>query len=163
MTSRSAAIAVAAFALASAGAAWAGPGHADHADHAAPAAYGAPGEPSAVSRTIVLKALDVAFDASEIRVRAGETVRFVVVNEGALVHELTLGDQAAQSQHRERMAVMSEDEVLSSDHHHPNAVSVAAGAQAELVWRFGGPGRFEFACNVLGHAESGMAGVLIVE
>jgi len=136
----------------------------EHAAHAAPTAYGEPGDPAKVTRTIELNAMDIAWDRKEIRVKRGETVRFVLVNTGELTHELTIGDAEAQAKHRAQMAKMSGDPAaMGADHDHPNAVAAAAGKRAELVWRFAGPGRFEFACNVLGHAEQGMKGVLIVE
>jgi uncharacterized cupredoxin-like copper-binding protein len=61
------------------------------------------------------------------------------------------------------MAGLSDEDLTRGGHAHANAVTVAPGRRAELVWRFAGPGRFEFACNVLGHAEQGMAGVLTVD
>lgn len=140
----------------------ASPGHGH--DHGAPAAaYGQPGDPAQVSRTIELVATDIAFDHAKIEVKAGETVRFVVVNRGEVVHELTVGDAAAQQSHRALMAGLSDEDLTSGGHAHANAVVVAPGRRAELVWRFAGRGRFEFACNVLGHAEQGMAGVLTVD
>ena len=43
-------------------------------------------------------------------------------------------------------------------HDDPNSVLVAPGTTAELVWKFTEPTELEFACNVPGHYESGMAG-----
>lgn len=166
--------AVAALAL-SAGGAFASPGHgAGHGGSHEPAAatagtdahgfaFGAPGDPNNVSRTIRVLARDVAFDQTEIRVRAGETVRFVLVNDGALDHEITVGDAAAQSSHRAMMQSMSHDAMLEGGHAHPNSVAAAPGLEAEFVWTFTEKGEFEFACNIPGHAELGMAGRLIVE
>jgi hypothetical protein len=46
------------------------------------------------------------------------------------------------------------------------AVDAAAcgwpGETKELVWQFTKPGSFEFACNIPGHAEAGMAGTITV-
>lgn len=171
-----AAAALAALAL-SAGAAYAGPGHGtghaagqDHKQavasagrHAHGFSFGAPGDPEKVSRTIRVLARDVAFDQTEIRVRAGETVRFVLVNEGVMEHEITVGDAAAQSNHRAMMQDMSHEAMLEGGHDHPNSAAAAPGLEAELLWTFTEKGEFEFACNIPGHAELGMAGRLIVE
>ncbi|HYE43246.1 MAG TPA: multicopper oxidase domain-containing protein [Caulobacteraceae bacterium] len=151
-----------AVAVAVAGPAVASPGH-PHDHGASAAVYGQPGDPAQVTRTVEVVATDNAFDRPGIRVRAGETVRFVLLNRGETVHELTVGDAAAQQSHRALMAEVTDEDLAAGAHAHPNAVTAAPGERAELVWRFAGPGRFEFACNVLGHAEQGMAGVLTVD
>jgi uncharacterized cupredoxin-like copper-binding protein len=125
--------------------------------------FGSPGRPDQVSRTIRVLARDVAFDQTEIRVRAGETVRFVLVNEGVLEHEITVGDAAAQADHRAMMQAMSHDAMLDGGHAHPNSAAAEPGLEAEFVWTFTEKGEFEFACNIPGHAELGMTGRLIVE
>ena len=43
-------------------------------------------------------------------------------------------------------------------HDDPNSVLVEPGKTAELVWKFTQPTELEFACNIPGHYESGMAG-----
>ncbi|HWO71352.1 MAG TPA: plastocyanin/azurin family copper-binding protein, partial [Actinomycetota bacterium] len=51
-------------------------------------------------RTIEIAALDeLAFEPSEVRVEVGETVRFVVKNEGQIPHEFVLGDEEVQEAH----------------------------------------------------------------
>ena len=48
-------------------------------------------------------------------------------------------------------------------HHDPNAVTVAPGGSATLVWRFTHAGEYEFACLVPGHYELGMHGTVAVQ
>jgi uncharacterized cupredoxin-like copper-binding protein len=48
-------------------------------------------------------------------------------------------------------------------HEGPNTVLVAPGKTAELTWRFGEPAELEFACNLPGHYEAGMAGPVSFE
>jgi uncharacterized cupredoxin-like copper-binding protein len=48
-------------------------------------------------------------------------------------------------------------------HEGPNTVLVAPGEKAELTWRFGEPDELEFACNLPGHYEAGMAGPVSFE
>src|SRR2546421_4053665 len=55
-------------------------------------AFGRPGDSAKVVRTIMVEMRDpVEFVPSQIAVKTGETVRFVVVNAGQHVHEMVLG------------------------------------------------------------------------
>jgi uncharacterized cupredoxin-like copper-binding protein len=52
---------------------------------------------------------------------------------------------------------------MAMTHEAPNTVLVAPGETAELTWRFGEPAELEFACNLPGHSEAGMAGPISFE
>jgi uncharacterized cupredoxin-like copper-binding protein len=68
-------------------------------------AFGEPADPADADRTIEIATLDsFAFDPAELTVTAGETVTFRIVNDGSLVHDFTLGDQATQDEHEAEMA-----------------------------------------------------------
>lgn len=151
--------AVAAAALASAGPAEA---HSAATRHAAAFAFGAPGNAADVDRTISIKARDVNFDIATVTVKAGETVKFVVVNEGAADHEFTLGDAAEQAAHRREMLEMAGMD-MSQSHHDANALYLKSGETKALVWKFGKAGQIEFGCNVPGHYEAGMKGTIAVQ
>ena len=43
-------------------------------------------------------------------------------------------------------------------HDEPNSVSIEPGKSAEIVWKFDTEAKLEFACNIPGHYDSGMAG-----
>lgn len=58
--------------------------------------FGHPGQTAEVDRTIRVEARDIDFGHDEIKVRAGETVRFVVSNTGKMQHEFTIGPPAVQ-------------------------------------------------------------------
>jgi len=45
-------------------------------------------------------------------------------------------------------------------HDDPNSVLLAPGESKELAWKFTKTMKIEFACNVPGHYESGMKGVI---
>lgn len=131
-------------------------------------AFGRPGDPAKVTRTVTLEAREIAFDKQSMEFKAGEIVRFVLVNKGEQDHELTIADPETQVQHRQMMAEMpaSMDHSQMEGHGHAmhgNSVSAKPGETKELVWEFTKPGTFEFACNFPGHAEVGMAGKLKVE
>src|SRR5882672_9540911 len=77
-------------------------GH-DHS-HAEETAFGRAADPAKTQRTIVVEMRDsFEFSPSEITVKAGEIVRFVVVNAGEHVHEMVLGTMKDLEEHNEMM------------------------------------------------------------
>jgi uncharacterized cupredoxin-like copper-binding protein/Cu/Ag efflux protein CusF len=132
--------------------------HAHDAAHGhADAAAGQPGDPAKVSRTIEIKALDIKYDQPEIRIKAGETIRFVVNNAGKLRHEFILGGAEAQHQHAEMMKQMPD-----MVHEDANSLTLEPGETKSLVWHFSKPGELGVACHVPGHYEAGMESKVIV-
>lgn len=73
--------------------------------HAAPAAQ--------ATRTVELTLGDMFFQDKAIQVKAGETVRFVLVNKGQLLHEFNLGDAAMHAEHQKEMLAMQQGGMLS--------------------------------------------------
>jgi uncharacterized cupredoxin-like copper-binding protein len=122
------------------------------ADHAA--ALGKPGEPHKVTRTIEVEMDDtMRFKPASIKVKRGETIRFIARNTGKLKHEMVLGTTKELKEHAESMRKFPEME-----HADPNQVIVEPGKTGELVWQFTRAGTFDFACLVPGHFEAGMVG-----
>lgn len=134
---------------------------------------GRPGDITTIDRTIEVKIGDMFFLPGSIEVKAGETVRFLLKNDGALLHEFNLGSPDSHVAHQKEMAAMFQSGALSSSgthgmeamghmggmkHDDTNSVLVEPGATAELVWRFSKANDLEFACNVPGHYQSGMLG-----
>lgn len=76
------------------------------ADNGKPFAFGEPAEAAKATRTIEVVLKDIAFEPKSIKVKAGETVRFVLVNEGKLPHEFNLGDKAMHAEHQKEMIAM---------------------------------------------------------
>jgi uncharacterized cupredoxin-like copper-binding protein len=61
-----------------------------------------PAGTSSEVRTIEVAMSDeLRFEPAEFTVRAGETVQFEVTNNGAILHDFFLGDQAEQAEHEE--------------------------------------------------------------
>jgi uncharacterized cupredoxin-like copper-binding protein len=119
-------------------------------------AFGAPGRPSAASRTVEVVADDpYRFEPAGLEVEPGETVTFVVTNEGDRDHEFVLGDEAYQDAHGEDMAA-------GGMHHEGNAVTVAPGATEQLTWTFPAQGVVLYGCHVAGHYDAGMVGAIRV-
>jgi uncharacterized cupredoxin-like copper-binding protein len=115
---------------------------------------GEPGKASAVTRTIGVKMSDtMRFHPENISVRRGETVRFVVKNDGLEPHEFMLGEIKALQEHAE---VMRKHPTMVHDE--PNAITVNPSQTGELIWKFTTSGRVDFACLIPGHFEKGMKG-----
>ena len=137
---------------------------------------GQPGKAKNVDRTVAITMMDNYFEPESVSVKPGETIRFTVKNEGALVHELNIATASMHEAHQEEMQMMVEHGVLKGDridkeamnmdmgngqtmsHDHANSVLLEPGQSGEIIWKFSKPGELEFACNVPGHYQAGMYG-----
>lgn len=146
-------------------------------------AFGEPAPAEKATRTVEVRLKDIAFEPTSLTVKAGETVRFVLINEGQLPHEFNLGDKAMHAEHQKQMvamqgelfnaavgeqgmghgAVSGHDHGAGHGHGGGNTVLVMPGQRAELTWSFKASVPVEFACNVPGHYQAGMVGPLIIE
>jgi uncharacterized cupredoxin-like copper-binding protein len=149
-----------------AGAASAAPHHSGDGHSAKPPAnaqkeqkpWGIAGDAKAATRTVTLTMDDsMRFTPDKLSFPQGETVRFVIRNQGKLLHELVLGTKPELDAHAAMMAKSSgmKHEELSMAH-------VPAGKSDELVWTFNRPGEFDFACLIAGHYQAGMVGKISV-
>ena len=141
--------------------------------------FGAPGSANEVNRTIRVALEDVYFEPESIDVKAGETIRFVLTNNGELVHEFNVGTPHMHDEHQEEMQMMVDHGVLEADkinremmkmemadgttmeHDDPNSVLLEPNETAEIIWKFTNPMELEFACNIPGHYDAGMAGTFV--
>jgi uncharacterized cupredoxin-like copper-binding protein len=124
-----------------------------------PTAFGQEGNPKKVARTINVDMRDnMRFTPSDVTVKRGETVRFVVHNDGRVLHEMVLGTREALAEHAGLMKRFPEME-----HADANMAHVKPGKAGEIVWQFTKPGEFEFACLQPGHFEAGMVGKVTVK
>jgi uncharacterized cupredoxin-like copper-binding protein len=87
--------------------------------------------------------------------RHGETIEFIVINDGVIQHEFSIGNAEDQVKHAEMMRKMP-----NMDHEDPNTVSLPAGETSRLSWKFMGDDTVVFACNFPGHFEAGMKHML---
>jgi putative spermidine/putrescine transport system substrate-binding protein len=120
---------------------------------------GQPGNPQEVSRTISISMGDtMRFTPDRIEVRKGETIRFVLRNEGQLRHEMVLGQPEALRRHAAMMQMMPD-----MQHSGPNMTSLAPGESGQLIWKFTVAGTVTFACLQSGHLQAGMRGAVAVQ
>ena len=94
----------------------------------------------------------------DIVVKRGETVRFLVRNEGKVMHEMVIGTMKELKEHAELMRKFP-----NMEHDEPYMAHVAPGQQGEIVWQFTQPGEFYYACLVSGHMEAGMIAKITVK
>lgn len=98
------------------------------------------------------------FASGDIVVNRGETVRFVVRNNGKAMHEMVLGTMKELKEHAELMRKHP-----GMEHDEPYMAHVAPGKEGEIVWQFTQPGEFHYACLVPGHLEAGMIARIVVK
>ncbi|WP_068827121.1 cupredoxin domain-containing protein [Pseudomonas sp. BMS12] len=149
--------------------------------------FGQQAKATPATRTILVKMDDINYSQKTINVKPGETVRFVLKNEGALMHEFNIGQAASQLAHQRKMAALFKDgtltptgmaesivwherygtgdsnppgypEVIKAKHEDANAILVEPGTTKEFVWTFPQAGALNFACTLPGHYQAGMVG-----
>jgi uncharacterized cupredoxin-like copper-binding protein len=121
-------------------------------------AFGIAGDPGRVDRTIPIRLSDtMRFSPSKLQVKLGETVRFVLRNDGKVMHEMVIGTPEELAAHAELMRKHP-----TMEHDEPHMAHVAPARRGVLVWHFNRPGTFEFACLIPGHFEAGMRGTITV-
>ena len=121
--------------------------------------WGRQGDPARAARTIEIGMADtMRYTPAEVAVKRGETVRFVVRNDGAVLHELVIGTERELREHAEMMRKHP-----GMEHDEPYMLHVKPGERGEIVWTFDKPGTFHYGCLVPGHWEAGMKGRIAVE
>ena len=135
---------------------------------------GEKGNISEATRTITVKMHDNYFEPAQINIKKNETIRFIVLNVGELVHEFNIATKEMHIKHQPEMMMMVENGILLIDrvdkekmkqmakknpsmaHSHSNSLLLSPGEKGELVWKFSNKSKLEAACNVPGHYEVGM-------
>jgi uncharacterized cupredoxin-like copper-binding protein len=124
---------------------------------------GHPGDPGKVTRTIEITMVENRFKPSELNVKQGETIKFLLKNAGEKKHEMMIGSPEEIDEHGKMMKKHPDME----HHDEPNMISVNSGDSRELVWHFADAGTVYFACPLPGHFKGmnfpGMKGTINVE
>ncbi len=120
--------------------------------------FGKSGDLKKATRTITFTMSDkMRFDPSRVTVKRGDTIRFIVRNDGKVMHELVFGTMAELKEHAELMRKFP-----NMEHDEPYMAHIAPGKTGEIIWQFTKAGEFDFACLIAGHFEAGMVGKIIV-
>jgi uncharacterized cupredoxin-like copper-binding protein/Cu/Ag efflux protein CusF len=120
--------------------------------------WGQEGDAKKITRTINISMRDnMRFTPDTIDVKQGETIKFVVKNNGRVMHEMVIGTKDELAKHAETMKRFP-----NMEHDEAYMAHVAVGKQADMVWHFSKAGTFMFACLIPGHFEAGMQGTIRV-
>lgn len=121
--------------------------------------FGIAADPKKAARTMRIEMADtMRFTPAEVKVKRGETVRFVVTNKGKQMHEMVLGTMDELKKHAELMKKHP-----GMEHDEPHMAHVAPAKTADMGWRFSKAGTFYYGCLLPGHFEAGMIGKIVVE
>ena len=108
-------------------------------------------------RTVKIEMRDTAFSPGKVDIKAGETVRFVFTNDGALTHDAFIGNKAAQVDHEMEMRQMGG---MGHNGHDPmsdeDATTVKPGKTGEITYTFGASSKLLIGCHEEGHYAAGM-------
>ena len=135
---------------------------------------GMKGKSSEVSRTINVTMYDNYFEPKSIKVKNGETIKFIVENKGKLVHEYNIATKKMHLKHQPEMLMMMQMGILlptkldmkkmkeasktnhAMSHSHSNSLLLEPNKKGEIIWKFSTNEELEVACNVPGHYQAGM-------
>lgn len=113
-------------------------------------------ETPAAPRTVKIEMQDISFSPDAIDVKAGETVRFVFTNNGALTHDAFIGDEKAQADHETEMLEMSGDgghDAMGEE----GAITLEPGKTGEFTHTFAADSdQLLIGCHEEGHYDAGM-------
>ncbi len=139
---------------------------------------GEKGDPNKIDRTINIKMYDNYYEPNIIKVKKGETIKFVVQNLGEMVHEYNIATKEMHIKHQPEMQKLVDHGILLVDkidmkkmskkdhslsHSHSNSVMVEPKKTGEIIWKFSKSLTLEMACNIPGHYETGMIGQIIIK
>lgn len=120
--------------------------------------WGIAGDAKDVKRTIAASMTDaMRFSPDKIDVKQNETLRFVLKNNGKLMHEFVIGTKKDLDEHAALMLKFP-----NMEHDEPYMAHVPPGKTGEIVWKFNQTGNFQFACLIAGHYQGGMVGSITV-
>ena len=135
---------------------------------------GSKGNLNDVNRVVKVVMYDSYYEPSSFKIKAGETIKFELVNAGELVHEFNIANKMMHMKHQPQMEKMVENEILFSDsidknkmkkmakidksmgHSHSNSVLLEPKQKGDIIWKFDNAVNIEIACNVPGHYQVGM-------
>ena len=140
---------------------------------------GEKGDPNKIDRIVNIKMYDNYYEPNLVKIKKGETIKFIVENLGELVHEYNIGTKEMHVKHQPEMQKLIDHEIILGDkidrikmkkmskmdhslgHSHANSVMLEPKKTGELIWKFSKDIKLEMACNIPGHYETGMVGNLI--
>ena len=121
-------------------------------------AWGIGGSAKAVTRSIAVSMTDsMRFSPEKIDVKQGQTLKFLLKNDGKVMHEFVIGTRKDLDEHAALMVKFP-----NMEHEEPYMAHVKPGQTGIIIWTFNKPGSFDFACLIAGHYQAGMVGKITV-
>jgi uncharacterized cupredoxin-like copper-binding protein len=136
-------------AIVAAGVVIGGCGGGDHESH---------GSTAAATRTVDVVMKEFAYEPASVTVAPGETVKFVFKNEGKILHDALIGDEAAQQAHEQEMRAGG----MKQHGDDNDAVKVIPGETGSLTHTFKAGESLIIGCHETGHYQAGMKMVVAV-
>lgn len=114
---------------------------------------GHPVESSQAKKVYEVSMLDtMVYEYNEpLNIKSGDVVKFNVTNNGKLRHEFSIGSVSEQLAHKNMMQNMP-----NMVHEDDQTLTLESGETKSITWMFMGTETAMIACNIPGHAESGM-------
>ena len=140
---------------------------------------GEKGDPDKIDRVVNIKMYDNYYEPNVVKIKKGETIKFIVQNLGEMVHEYNIGTKEMHIKHQPEMQKLIDHEIIVGDkidkvkmkkmskmdhslgHSHSNSIMLEPKKSGEIIWKFSKDTELEMACNIPGHYESGMVGKLV--
>ena len=113
---------------------------------------GSKGNLNEVNRIVKVVMYDNYYEPSSFKIKAGETIKFELVNAGELVHEFNIANKMMHMKHQPEMEKMVESEILFADsidknkmkkmakinksmgHSHSNSVLLEPKQKGYIIW-----------------------------
>ena len=102
--------------------------------------------------TLQLEMRDIAYGAEELRAPAGSVFAIEFRNRGVIEHDFTIEEFAGDA-----------SDIALGDERYDVHVLLKRGESETLLLRVPAAGTIAFWCNVPGHRQVGMEGVLVIE
>jgi len=113
------------------------------------------GSSAEATRTVDVTMKEFSYDPATVAVKAGETVKFVFHNQGQILHDAFIGDEAAQAEHEKQMREGMQD-------HSDTMLKVIPGQTGILTHTFKPGESLIIGCHETGHYQAGMKMALTV-
>jgi len=113
------------------------------------------GSSAEATRTVDVTMKEFSYDPAAVAVKAGETVKFVFHNQGQILHDAFIGDEAAQAEHEKQMRDGMTD-------HGDDMLKVIPGQTGILTHTFKAGESLIIGCHETGHYQAGMKMALTV-
>lgn len=113
------------------------------------------GTSGGAARTVEVEMRDNTYSPDRVSVEAGETVRFVITNNGEATHDAFVGDAAAQDDHEAEMGDEMGGHGMSGGDG-DEGVTVEPGDTRELTHTFESGDELLIGCHEPGHYKAGM-------